>query len=824
VLFDNSRVSELAATIESLRSVDRAATEVPIIPIERNGELPMTFAQESLWVIDQLAPATGAYNIPRALRMKGSLDTEALQQSLNAIVSRHEVLRTVFRSTEGKPFALINADCKVELVIRVVADLDTEVPLQIAEESRRPFNLSTGPLLRATILRLNQVEHILIVTMHHIISDGWSMSLFLDELFSNYHDLLNGDELHADTLPIQYADFAAWQRNSRPLAKLNTSLAYWQQQLADSPAVAELPVYQPRPAIRSFQGNRHVFEIPASLTRAVKQLARAERVTLFMTLLGAFHTLLWTYSKHDNVVTGSPSAGRRPGTENLIGYFVNTLVLKTSFSGNPTFREIMRRVAEATRDALDHEQAPFAKVVEALQTERTLSYNPVFQVWFVLQTGAGRAEAKHFPNLEVEPYPVYSEVTRHDLQLTMWENSEVLKAAFTYNTDILDLETVSLMAEQFLGLVARVVEEPDVRANDLPTLVEQGRNEHLRLRKAAPPVRTLNSARRKAVSVSAAGFMREDVVAPGVIQLQPAVEGVSLCHWVATHKQSVLGKLQMTGAILFRGFDLLSIEAFEQLLTSLSGELVDYSYRSTPRNQVSGKIYTSTHYPAHQTIALHNEMSYSRQWPMIIGFFCLQPAGEGGETPLADSRRVFAQIDPEIRKEFISKQVMYVRNYDDDALDLSWREVFQTNSRAEVENYCLKAGMKVEWNGDKQLRTSQVCQAVIEHPLTGEMVWFNQAHLFHVSSLEQDVRILLQSTSGGNEPRNAFFGDGSEIGEAVLNHIRSVYEKEMVTFPWQRGDVLILDNILKAHGRKPYRGPRQIVVGMGRLAESLRDN
>jgi hypothetical protein len=167
---------------------------------------------------------------------------------------------------------------------------------------------------------------------------------------------------------------------------------------------------------------------------------------------------------------------------------------------------------------------------------------------------------------------------------------------------------------------------------------------------------------------------------------------------------------------------------------------------------------------------------------------------------------------------------MYVRNYDDDALDLSWREVFQTNSRAEVENYCLKAGMKVEWNGDKQLRTSQVCQAVIEHPLTGEMVWFNQAHLFHVSSLEQDVRSLLQSTSGGNEPRNAFFGDGSEIGEAVLNHIRSVYEKEMVTFPWQRGDVLILDNILKAHGRKPYRGPRQIVVGMGRLAESLRDN
>jgi hypothetical protein len=209
---------------------------------------------------------------------------------------------------------------------------------------------------------------------------------------------------------------------------------------------------------------------------------------------------------------------------------------------------------------------------------------------------------------------------------------------------------------------------------------------------------------------------------------------------------------------------------------------------------------------------------------MIIGFFCVQPAGEGGETPLADSRRVFAQIDPEIREEFIRKQVMYVRNYDDEALDLSWREVFQTDSRAEVENYCSKAGMTVEWNGEKQLRTSQVCQAVVQHPLTGEMVWFNQAHLFHVSSLEHDVRSFLQSTSGGNEPRNAFFGDGSEIDEALLDHIRSVYENEKVTFPWQRGDVLILDNILKAHGRKPYRGPRQIVVGMGRLNESLIEN
>lgn len=503
-LFDNSRVSELAATIESLRSVNRTVIELPIVPIERNGELPLTFAQESLWAIDQLAPATGAYNIPRALRLKGSLNIEVLQQSLNAIVLRHEVLRTVFRSENGKPFGFIDPSCKVDLVIRDLNKLaGSDVRLQVAEESQRPFNLSTGPLLRATVLRLNEDEHILIVTMHHIISDGWSMSIFFDELVGYYHDLLNGDELQVNALPIQYADFAGWQRQSLSPATLNTSLAYWQQQLADAPAVAELPAYQPRPAIRTFQGNRHVFEIPADLTSAVKQLARNQRVTLFMTLLGAFQTLLWTYSKHDKIVTGSPSAGRRPGTENLIGYFVNTIVLKTSFAANPTFCEIMRRVAEATRDALDHEEVPFAKVVEALQTERTLSYNPVFQVWFVLQAAPGRDERRDFPGLEVEPYPIESNVTRHDLQLTMWENSGVLKAAFTYNIDILDLETVSHMAEEFSVLLAKIVEEPDIRAQDLRTLLEQSREERRDLRKAEQQQfarQKLQSARRKSLS------------------------------------------------------------------------------------------------------------------------------------------------------------------------------------------------------------------------------------------------------------------------------------------------------------------------------------
>jgi amino acid adenylation domain-containing protein len=821
-LFENSKISELAEKITSLRTASDAAPQIPLVPVSRDGELPMTFAQESLWAIDQISPETGAYNISRALRLKGTLDIAALQASIDNIVSKHEALRMVFPSENGRPVPVVDADCKVEILVRDLGgsvNVDENTEHQIAEASRQPFNLAVGPLMRVTLLRLAEHEHILVVTMHHIISDGWSMGVFFDELVSGYNNLLAGAEIQAGPSSIQYADFAHWQRKSLSRERLDQSLSYWQQQLTGAPLITDLPTIRERPPIRSFQGARHVFEIPKDSTAALKNLVRAERVTLFMTLLGAFQTLLWSYSKHDDIVVGSPSAGRRPGTEHLIGYFVNTLALRTSFSSDLSFRQLMHRVAETTLDALTYEDLPFAKIVETLQPKRKLDHNPLFQVWFVLQ--AGPAERRDFAGLKVEQYPIDNEVTRHDLQLTIWENSSVLKAAFTYNTDILDSQTVAHMAKQFSSLLDTISEQPDTLCSELRNqlkasdetfkLAREHEHQHSMRQK-------LQSARRKSL-VSSEQLVAETPVAENLVQLSPQLEGLSAIEWIQANQKTVLDKLQTVGAVLVRDFNILSIPRFEELLTHLSGELVEYSYRSTPRTQVSGKIYTSTAYPAHQTIPLHNEMSYSRQWPMTIGFFCVEPSAEGGETPIADSRKVFQQIDPAVKEEFIRKQVMYVRNYDD-ALDLPWPEVFQTNSRAEVENYCRRAGMDVQWQGDNHLRTSQVCQAVARHPVTGEMVWFNQAHLFHISSLDPSVRSSLQAAAGGNEPRNAFFGDGSEIDEAALDHIRAVYDREMVTFIWQRGDILILDNMLTAHGRKPYRGPRQIVVGMGGLIEN----
>ena len=297
------------------------------------------------------------------------------------------------------------------------------------------------------------------------------------------------------------------------------------------------------------------------------------------------------------------------------------------------------------------------------------------------------------------------------------------------------------------------------------------------------------------------------------------IVSLDLAEWAAGHVSDLNAQLQKTGAILFRNFNVDSIDKFKSFVHLISPELLEYNERSTPRTEVSGEIYTATEYPAELCITLHNESSYSANWPMKIWFYCAQPAVEGGETPIADSRKVFELIDPKIKERFIEKKVMYVRNYSD-GVDLPWQTVFQTTDRSAVEDYCRSASIEFEWKDATHLRTRQIRPATAIHPVTGQAVWFNQAHLFHVSSLTPALRESLLSLVEETElPRNSYYGDGSAIEESVLDEIREVYRQSAVIFPWQQGDVLMLDNMLAAHGRMSYTGPRKVLVAM---AESYR--
>lgn len=323
--------------------------------------------------------------------------------------------------------------------------------------------------------------------------------------------------------------------------------------------------------------------------------------------------------------------------------------------------------------------------------------------------------------------------------------------------------------------------------------------------------------RRAAVSVREEDLVVFEELEPGralPLVVRASTPDIALAGWAANNKELIEARLLQHGGILFRDFHVQSENDFERFITAVAGGLLEYRERSSPRTRVTGNVYTSTEYPATHSIFLHNENSYQASWPLKIFFHCAVPAQEGGATPIADCRRVLAHLDPETRDRFVRKQVMYVRNFGD-GLGLPWQEVFQTADRAAVEDYCRTAGIQCEWKSGNQLRTRQVRQAVARHPRSGELVWFNHAAFFHVSSLEAPMRDgLLQSYDEDDLPTNTYYGDGTPIEAATLEEIRESYRRETVSFPWQAGDVLLLDNMLTAHGRAPFVGPRRILVGM----------
>lgn len=330
-------------------------------------------------------------------------------------------------------------------------------------------------------------------------------------------------------------------------------------------------------------------------------------------------------------------------------------------------------------------------------------------------------------------------------------------------------------------------------------------------------LRRVGGIKRRAVSLSTGELVRiSNLFADGELPLlvEPAVPGVELAAWAATNRSLLDEKLLRHGGVLFRGFPIEGPEDLERVIQGVSGESLEYRERSSPRTAVSGNIYTSTDYPPSHPIFLHNENSYQAQWPQKIFFLCRKPADEGGATPIADVRRVLAGIDPEVLEPFARKGWMYVRNFGD-GFGLSWQTVFQTDDKARVEEHCAKSGIRAEWKEGNRLRTTAVRPALARHPRTGETLWFNHAAFFHISTLSPDIREGLLAEFGEDElPANTFYGDGTPIPGEVMDHLREAYGRATVSFPWQKGDLLMLDNMLVAHGRAPFSGTRQVLVGM----------
>ncbi|HEV2735654.1 MAG TPA: amino acid adenylation domain-containing protein, partial [Longimicrobiaceae bacterium] len=474
-LFEGPTVAELAGRVEEIRRAGAPALP-PVVPTGRTAPLPLSFAQERLWFLDRLQPDSAFYNVYSAMRLGGALAVRALERTLGEVVRRHEALRTVFGETDGSPVQVIRPFGGFVLPVEDLAGLgearrEAQVERRATQEAARPYDLAAGPLFRASLLRLGAEEHVLLLGMHHVVSDGWSMGVLFREVEVLYEAYREGRESPLPELAVQYADYAVWQREQLRGEALERQLGFWKEQLRGAPELLELSTDRPRPAAQSFRGaNEHV-QLPAEVLEKLRALGRQEGATLYMVVLGAFQALLCRYGAGEDVVVGSPVAGRGRGeTEELIGFFVNTLVLRTDLSGEPSFRELVRRVREVTLGAYENQEVPFERLVAELSPERSLSHSPLFQVSFALDTAHTTGAGDGLAGLSVSGVGAEFGFARFDLSLSLAASSRGLRGGLTYSTDLWEAATMRRLVGHFTRLVEQVAADPDARLSEVALL------------------------------------------------------------------------------------------------------------------------------------------------------------------------------------------------------------------------------------------------------------------------------------------------------------------------------------------------------------------
>ncbi|HEV2844972.1 MAG TPA: amino acid adenylation domain-containing protein, partial [Thermoanaerobaculia bacterium] len=473
VLFEKPTLSALAAAVEEILGTERGVKAGGEADLSGQ-DLPLSFPQERLWFLEQLQPGTSTYNIPNGVRLRGALDRGAFAGALREIVRRHQVLRITLGENQGEPVQRVSAGLDLPLPLVDLSGLPEE--LQEGERQRltiqealRPFDLARGPVLRALLLRLGAEDHTAVVTAHHIATDGWSTAIFIRELITLYAAASAGRPSPLSELPRQYFDFARWQRGWLQGETLEGLFGYWRQALAGAPDVLELPSDRPRSPNRSFHGQALQFELDEALTRSLKNLARDSRSTLFMVLLSGLDALLARYSRQTDLSVGSAIANRnRAEWEGLIGFFVNSLVMRVQWEGDPSFSELLSRVRNVTLGAYDHQDLPFEKVVEDLQPERSLAHSPLFQVMFALQNN--EAPVLEIPGLRLEGEPIGATTAKFDLTFLLNNRNRRVAGTLEYATDLFDEPTVARLIEHYRNLLSAAASEPRIALSELPLL------------------------------------------------------------------------------------------------------------------------------------------------------------------------------------------------------------------------------------------------------------------------------------------------------------------------------------------------------------------
>ncbi|MGB6031939.1 MAG: amino acid adenylation domain-containing protein [Bacteroidota bacterium] len=482
-VFETPTVAALAEAIETEQRRGTLPKAPPIVPVDRTEEMPLSFAQQRLWFLDQLEPDNPFYNLPEIHRVHGPMDVSVLERALNEVVRRHENLRSSIQTVEGKPVQKFASGIAVPIPVVDLTEIpkedqEKEIHRRAAQEAWRPIPLDRAPLFRLKLLQLAREEHVILLIMHHVISDEWSSRVLVQEIAVLYDAYARGAESPLPDLPIQYADFAHWQRNWMRGEVLEKQLSYWKNQLAGSPPLLELPTDRPRPPVQTFWGSYRKFDLSEKASQGVRELCQREGVTPFMVLVAVLKALLYRYSGQADINIGSPIANRnRAEIEGLIGFFVNTLVLRTNLEGNPSFRELLGRVRDVALGGYAHQDVPFEMIVDNVQPDRDLSHSPLFQVMFVLQTAAARSGGDEMQDLSITPVEAHSGTSKFDMTFFMIDDESNLRGALEYNTDLFDASTIDRLVKHFGLLLEALVADPEQLIASVPLLTEAERHQ-----------------------------------------------------------------------------------------------------------------------------------------------------------------------------------------------------------------------------------------------------------------------------------------------------------------------------------------------------------
>lgn len=766
----------------------------------------------------------GVYVLQLSCTFRG-LNTAAIEGAWQAVVDRHAVLRTSFVwESVARPLQVVWRRVNLpwtRLDWRNLTPPDQAERFEgyLQEDRNRGFSLTRAPLMRLSLIQVGEETFKFVWTYHHLLLDGWAIFRVLQEFFQFYDAFANGQELRFEP-PRPYREYIAWleKQDSSPAEK------FWRKLLRGFHEPTSLRSTNGRVTKRARGVEEQHLLFPEALLTTLQSVARGQQLTLNTVIQGVWALILSHYSGKKDVVFGVTASGRPaelPGIEAMVGIFLNVLPMRAKLSPDRPFWSWLQQLQQQQFESRQYDHSRLVQVQRLSEVPRGL---PLFESILSFENYPIDDSLNAYTNtLALADVRAYSQ-TNYPLTLIVAPRG-VLTVRLVYDRQRFSESTIAQVLEMFGALLRSIADSPDARLTTMESILAQTEQQQ-RLREQQQNEAAKRS-KFKAIKPRAMSLPREVVktstLAERTLVIEPAVEDVNLVNWAANQRQYLEGQLLKYGAVLLRDFKVGTVQVFEEVAAAISPELFG-DYGDLPREDAGGKVYGSTPYPADKPILFHNESSHLPRWPMKIWFHCVQAAAQGGETPIVDSRQIYQQLPAAIRDRFARKKLMYVRNYIE-GLDVSWQAFFKTSDPAVAEECCRRAGMAYEWLSSKTLRTRQICQAITKHRTTGEAIFFNQVQLHHVSCLEPAVRETLLSMYSPEElPRNVYYGDGAPIEDSLMEEICELYRQNAISFRWQPGDILMLDNMLTAHGRNPYVGQRRIVVAMAEMCDADEGN